>query len=139
MVIEIVQYALLANAGIWVAFTVIGMLDRWAYPALKPSTTPMSSDEHTISIIIPARNEASNIERCVRSAMEQDYANIEIIVVDDQSTDGTDTIVESLAATDDRITLVRGEALPKGWVGKGWALCQGREKATGNWVFVTGC
>src|SRR6266576_557357 len=67
---------------------------------------PVKAREHTasptgplVSIIVPARNEEQNIERCVKSLLEQDYENFEVIVVDDDSTDGTGHVLDELAAT----------------------------------------
>src|ERR1044072_4988345 len=84
-----------------------------------------------VSVIIPARNEARNIERCVRSVLATDYSQIEVIVVDDRSTDGTAEIVEP--ATGRRPPLIRGaEPPPAGWFGKQWAIMQGYLAATGD-------
>ena len=85
-----------------------------------------------ISVIIPARNEARNIERCVRSILATDYKPIEVIVVDDRSTDGTAELVEP--ATGGRLRLVRGAELPPGggWFGKQWAIVQGYRVARGE-------
>ena len=87
------------------------------------------------SVIIPARDEAMNIEACVRSAVTTDYEAVEVIVVDDRSTDGTPEVVERLAAAADalsRVHLVRGGELPKGWFGKQWAMVQGYRAARGD-------
>jgi chlorobactene glucosyltransferase len=83
-----------------------------------------------VSVIIPARNEARNIERCVRSILATAYTPIEVIVVDDRSTDGTPEIVEP--ATGGRVRLVRGAELPPGWFGKQWAIMQGYRIAKGE-------
>ena len=83
-----------------------------------------------VSVIIPARNEARNIERCLRSVLATTYPSIEVIVVDDRSTDGTAEIVEP--ATGGRLRLVRGTELPEGWFGKQWALVQGYRVARGE-------
>ncbi len=88
-----------------------------------------------VSVIIPARNEARNIEHCVRSVLATAYALIEVIVVDDRSTDGTAEIVER--ASDDgggegRVRLVRGTDPPPGWFGKQWAIVQGYRAANGE-------
>lgn len=82
-----------------------------------------------ISVIVPARNEARNIERCVRSILAATYPNIEVIVVDDRSTDGTGDLVEAIGGG---VRLVRGEELPAGWFGKQWALVQGYRVARGE-------
>jgi len=90
-----------------------------------------------LSVIIPARNEALNIERCVRSVLAAAYAPLEIIVVDDRSSDATAKIVARLAAAPEakgRVRLVRGVDLPPGWYGKQWALVQGYRVATGDLV-----
>ncbi|OLB67742.1 MAG: hypothetical protein AUI09_02430 [Gemmatimonadetes bacterium 13_2_20CM_2_66_5] len=83
-----------------------------------------------VSIIIPARNEARNIERCVRSVLATQYSPIEVIVVDDRSTDDTAEIVE--AAAGGRVHLVRGVEPPEGWFGKQWAIVQGYRVAKGE-------
>ena len=88
-----------------------------------------------ISVVIPARNEAANIERCVRSVAAAQYQQLEIIVVDDRSTDATGEIVARLAAEPGlagRVRLVAGADLPAGWFGKPWALVQGYRVAKGD-------
>ena len=86
-------------------------------------------------MIIPARNEARNIERCVRSILGTRYSPIEVIVVDDQSTDGTAEIVEP--ATGNRLRLARGVDPPLGWFGKQWALVQGFKLSRGELLLFT--
>jgi chlorobactene glucosyltransferase len=83
-----------------------------------------------VSVIIPARNEARNIERCIRSVLATQYTPIEVIVVDDRSTDGTAEIVQP--ATSGRLRLVRGNDPPPGWFGKQWAIVQGYRVAKGE-------
>jgi chlorobactene glucosyltransferase len=93
-----------------------------------------------VSVIIPARNEAVNIERCVRSVLETAYGAIEVIVIDDRSSDATPQIVERLARAPDaagRLTLVRGTELPEGWFGKPWAVAQGYAVARGELLLFT--
>jgi chlorobactene glucosyltransferase len=90
-----------------------------------------------LSIVVPARNEAGQIEACVRSLLAQRYPDLEVVVVDDCSEDATRSIVERIAAHDSRLTVVRGEPLPEGWVGKPWALVQGARVASGRWLLFT--
>ena len=71
-----------------------------------------------ISILIPARNEEEDIRRCLISLTKQDYSNIEILVLDDNSTDDTVKIVKELSEKDSRIRLYSGEPIKKGWMGK---------------------
>jgi len=84
-----------------------------------PSGAPL------VSVIIPARNERRNIERCVRSVLGTDYSPIHVIVVDDHSTDGTGDIVREIAAEDSRLRVIEAPSLPIGWFGKQWACATG--------------
>ncbi|HXH63419.1 MAG TPA: glycosyltransferase family 2 protein [Gemmatimonadales bacterium] len=93
-----------------------------------------------LSIIIPARNEAANIERCVRSVLTTTYRPFEIIVVDDRSDDTTGEIVARIAAepaSAGRVRLLRGGELPAEWFGKPWALVQGYREAKGDLLVFT--
>ena len=87
-----------------------------------------------ISVLIPARNEEENIRTCVESLQQQDYPNFEILVLDDNSTDGTAAIVNEMAAKDSRINLYFGEPLPDDWAGKCFACYQLAQKAKGDWL-----
>jgi len=96
---------------------------------------PPQASGPLVSVIIPARNEALNIATCVRSVLGTTYDPVEILVVDDRSTDGTGEIVERLAQAPEargRVRLVRGATLPAGWFGKQWALVQGYRVARGE-------
>ena len=94
-------------------------------------------DAPFVSIVVPARNEARSIERCVRSLLAQTLPRFEVIVVDDRSEDETPEILATLAADDPRLRIVRGRPLPAGWVGKPWALEQGVAVARGAWLLFT--
>ena len=113
----------------------------WALPffgiprlaGTKPNlndVTPVSGVK--LSVIIPARNESAQIATVLTSALGSTYTPLEIIVVDDRSTDDTALKVAELAATDARLRLVLGKALPRGWYGKPWACQQGADSATGD-------
>lgn len=96
-----------------------------------------SDDGPLISVIIPARDEERTIERTVLAFLAQTYRNLELIVVDDRSTDGTAAILERIAASDSRLRVIRGEEMPPGWLGKPWALHQGSRRASGEiFLFV---
>lgn len=90
-----------------------------------------------LSIVVPARDEERSIEACVRSLLAQRFVDLEVIVVDDRSTDATLPILERLTREDPRLRVVRGAPLPEGWVGKPWALDQGSRLARGSWLLFT--
>jgi chlorobactene glucosyltransferase len=90
------------------------------YETLSPTLPPADPSLPSISVILPVRNEASNVETCLRSLIAQNYPSekLEIIVVDDNSNDATADIVRDIAARDGRIKLLQVGALPAGWAGK---------------------
>ncbi|MEP6571915.1 MAG: glycosyltransferase family 2 protein [Gemmatimonadota bacterium] len=90
-----------------------------------------------VSVIIPARNETETIETVVRSVLASDYSPLEVLVIDDRSTDDTAAIVTGLAAADSRVRLIPGSELPAGWYGKPWACLQGFRAATGEILVFT--
>ena len=91
----------------------------------------------SLSVLIPARNEAHNIGRCLQSLLDQDYPITEILVLNDNSSDDTAAIVTRIARQDARVRMVSGEMLPQGWMGKNYACHQLAELATGNWLLFT--
>jgi chlorobactene glucosyltransferase len=96
---------------------------------------PLPDDQAGLSIIVPARDEAPNIERCVRAALAVDWPGaLQVVVLDDRSTDGTGEILARLAAEDARLTVVDGVELPEGWLGKPHALHRAQAHATGDWL-----
>jgi glycosyltransferase involved in cell wall biosynthesis len=90
-----------------------------------------------VSVIIAARNEARKIEAALRSILAQDYPNLEFVVVDDRSTDDTGIILDRLAEMDTRVRVVHITELPKGWLGKNYALHSGAERATSELLLFT--
>ena len=88
-----------------------------------------------VSILVPARNEERIISRCINSLIAQDYENFEIIVLDDNSTDRTEEILNEFAKSDARIRILRGKPLPNGWVGKNFACHQLYKAAKGEYLF----
>lgn len=92
----------------------------------RPADGP-GVDAARISIVIPARNEAHNLPRLLRSVAAQDVKPLEVIVVDDASTDGTAGIAEAHGAK-----VIHAPALPEGWRGKTWALHHGARSAAGD-------
>ncbi len=95
-------------------------------------------DEPLVSMIVPARNEAGRVlAAAIASMLKQDYESLEVIVVDDRSTDETGAVLRRLAAEDSRLRVVEGAELPAGWLGKPHAMQQGYEQARGEWLLAT--
>jgi chlorobactene glucosyltransferase len=90
-----------------------------------------------VSVVVPARNEETNLPILLDSLLHTQYAPVEILVVDDRSTDGTAAVVRQYAGRDPRVRLVEGAELPVGWFGKPWACVQGYRAAGGDLLLFT--
>jgi len=90
-----------------------------------------------VSVLVPARNEEKAIGECLDSLLKQTYPNLEVIVIDDQSSDHTFEIVQEFTKKDARIKLIQSRPLPAGWKGKCWALYQGGQLAKGDWFLFS--
>ncbi len=90
--------------------------------------------EGLISILIPARNEAGNIELLLSDLRKIDDCEIEIIVFDDESTDCTANIVKRISLKDNRVKLCQSTGLPSKWVGKNYACYQLSQRAKGQYL-----
>jgi chlorobactene glucosyltransferase len=107
----------------------IVILNALTYPHLRRC---QAKEMPFVSILIPARNEEANIGRTVRSLLEQDYPNFEVLVLDDNSSDGTAEAVRRASNLDPRLLLLPGRPLPDGWLGKTWACQQLFQRAKGD-------
>ncbi len=88
----------------------------------RPLSEAASAAPGGVSVLIPARDEVANIERCVRAADAARGPITEIVVYDDDSTDGTGEVLAALQAELPRLRVIHGDGLPAGWVGKPYAL-----------------
>ena len=87
-----------------------------------------------VSILIPARNEADDILKLLKSLKVQDYQNIEVMVLDDQSDDDTYKVCSNFSKTDLRFSVFKGATLKTGWLGKNYACHQLAQKANGKYL-----
>lgn len=90
-----------------------------------------------VSVIIAARNEERNIEEALQSILHQDYPELEIIVVNDRSTDRTGEILNRMAKRDARLRPVHLAELPQRWLGKNHALYFASQQAAGEYLLFT--
>jgi glycosyltransferase involved in cell wall biosynthesis len=90
----------------------------------------------SVTAIVPARNEEGVIAACIASLASQPQIT-EILVVNDQSTDGTESVVRGLTEKIPNLRLLESGGLPDGWVGKNYALSVGVQEAKGVWLLFT--
>jgi chlorobactene glucosyltransferase len=109
---------------------------------LRATTTEHTPSAPFVSLLVPARNEEAHIEMCVRSLLAQHYERLEVLVLDDHSSDATAQIVQAICdelppAQKGRLQLLHGKPLPAGWVGKNFACHQLSQHAQGDYLFFT--
>jgi len=123
---------------IWIgrASTVIWFLNEHRLTK-KARSLPEPSEWPLVSVVVPARNEEEEIERCLRSLLGMDYPVLEIIAVDDDSSDQTGVIMERLARQDERLKVIHLKELPEGWLGKTHAMFKGTQLAKGEFILFT--
>jgi chlorobactene glucosyltransferase len=96
---------------------------------------PKTSIKPKVSLLVPARNEEKTISKCVNSLINQDYDNLEIIILNDNSTDQTREILSKIKSK--KLKVIEGKPLPDGWIGKSWACHQLSEVASGDLLLFT--
>jgi chlorobactene glucosyltransferase len=106
------------------------------YENLEPLDSSVLRDWPSVAVIVPARNEAVTIARCVGGLLAQIYppGKVSLLVVDDNSTDGTAEIVRRIAASNSALRLVEAGPLPAGWTGKCHACWRGTLAADAEWL-----
>jgi len=123
-------------AAYWLARVVVTALRfRRRRYLLEPGEYQEEAVETTVSVCIPARNEAAVIGGCVRDVLAQDHPGLlEVLLVDDASDDGTGDVAR--AAGDARLRVIRGDGPPPGWLGTSAALWRAQREARGEWLLV---
>jgi hopene-associated glycosyltransferase HpnB len=130
-----------AAVAIW-AYLVMFRGGFWRLP--QPAVPRAPAPARPVVAVVPARNEAEFVAEAVGSLLAQDYPGpLQIILVDDQSEDGTAAAARAAAracGAEDRLTIRRGRPVPPGWTGKLWAMQQGVEAARAfspYWLLLT--
>lgn len=114
------------------------LMVSWRLRSLKfLQQLPPTSDHPLVSVIIPALNEAQNIEEALSSILALDYPNLEIVVVNDRSTDRTGEILKRMGRENPKLKVVDVMELPPGWLGKNHALAKGAAMAKGEYLLFT--
>jgi chlorobactene glucosyltransferase len=113
------------------------LLNRLTLRVMKPDARRGSGVAPRISILIPARDEARAVGGTILAALNQDYPDHEVILVNDRSTDDTRALAEAAAAESsapERFKLIEGSEPPAGWLGKPWALQLAAQAASGEFL-----
>jgi chlorobactene glucosyltransferase len=113
----------------WLLFALLNL-------ASSPRAVRSPSDKGLpkLSVLVPARNAARHVGPCVASLVSQTYPDWELILLDDDSIDGTAAIARAAAGDCERFRLLRGRPLPEGWLGTSWACQQLAAAARGEFL-----
>jgi len=122
----------LVEALPWLLVPLIALWRGRNARTLAEFAPPAPDDAPLVSVIVPARNEARNIARCVASILATTYPRCELLLVDDHSTDGTADAARAAAAGDSRLRILASPPLVDGWFGKQWACATGAAEARGE-------
>lgn len=130
--------------GLALFWAACGAWHAWRLHAWRRLPVAALGKDHTgevpplVSILLPARDEADRmLGECVSSLLAQRWPALEIVAVDDHSTDATGAILRGLAQKDARLRVLSAAPLPRGWRGKPWALQQALEACRGDWLLLT--
>ena len=132
----------------WLILAVIGLAyalaSTWGtalvvrgVPVLLRDRSPPPGRWPRVSLIVPARNEVETLGPAMRSRLAEGYPALEVMLVDDRSTDGTGALVDAIAAEDSRVRALHLDSLPPGWLGKLHAMSEGLRRATGEWILFS--
>lgn len=130
--LEIITFISLFLTGI--LFIVIWNL--WVFRKRKYLNIP-ENDLPSVSVLIPARNEERNIQKCVESLLSQDYGKFEVIVLNDNSEDATLDILNEIKNKYSNLRVINGKPLEQGWTGKNFACHQLYKESKCDYLLFT--
>jgi glycosyltransferase involved in cell wall biosynthesis len=133
---QVVLWAYVAVIAVWpIRYAVLRyVLGR--VPFLEPGAPTLNQAEPPlVSALIPAKDEEAALADCLGSVCRQNYPRLEIIVIDDRSTDRTGEIAREFASRDSRVKMLRNDQLPSGWTGKTFVLQRAADQARGQWLW----
>lgn len=125
------------SAFFWVLQLVLLLKTKAVLPLLSSLPPGRLEKWPTVSLVVPARDEGATVKEALQGRLSEGYPALEVVFVDDRSTDDTGEKVRALAATEPRLTVTRVDTLLEGWLGKVHALQQGLSVARGEWILFS--
>jgi hypothetical protein len=126
-----------AALAAWAALFWAALRVRRAVEDLPPAGGAPRGGWPSLSVIVPCRDEAAGVEEALASVLAQDYPGLEVVAVDDRSSDGTGRVLDAVAAARPALAVEHVTALPPGWLGKTHACEAGARRAHGAWLLFT--
>jgi hypothetical protein len=128
---------LLAASALVALTNVMAAVSFLRVGSLRRAATPRPAEWPSLSIVVAACNEGDTLAAAARTLLAQEYPALEVVIVNDRSTDHTARVLDALAEQDARIHPVHVSHLPPRWLGKVHALARGVEQARGDWILFT--
>jgi glycosyltransferase involved in cell wall biosynthesis len=123
------------GAEVWSVYGMALTAGRRKMLLMKRPPQPIPGPVPRVTILVPAKDEGERIRGCIESCLNQDYPDLEVIAIDDRSTDNTGAVMDQMAAQNPRLRVLHVTEPPaQGWTGKNNALHQGSKIATGEWL-----
>jgi len=126
-----------AFSALWCAFGIAGLRSALVFKTLRRLPAPEPSRWPRLTVVVAACDEEKAIGPALETLVGQDYPDLEIVVVNDRSRDGTGRIVDEVASREPRVRAIHVTSLPTGWLGKVHAMHRATEVATGSWILYT--
>lgn len=133
----IFEATLVVMSLLWLLAAIVGVYGLESSQNLSDTKGPDPERWPKLSVVVAALNEEATIEPALRSLAACSYPNLEIIVVNDRSTDRTGAIIDAVAREHPAVRPLHIQELPAGWLGKVHALHRGTQAASGEWVLYT--
>jgi glycosyltransferase involved in cell wall biosynthesis len=130
----LVFYVMLVVGFLWSAYTIAALRNIAAAPELPKGNYLDTAEQPQVSVIVCARDEGARIEQTVVRLLAQRDVRLQLIIVDDRSSDATPEILTRLSVAEPRLTVVRIDSLPDAWLGKCHACWQGAQRAVHPWI-----
>lgn len=127
---------LLLGPTVWGFYIFLLIKGRQRMMLIPRPIRELPTDSPSVTILIPAKDEEQRISDCVTSALQQNYPTVNVIAIDDRSTDKTGQVLDELASKHSGLQVIhvpQGNP-PAGWTGKNNALRIGAEQAAGAWL-----
>jgi len=121
----------------WIIEAIVLARGVSSIPSIRDAAPARDPDCPTISVLFAGRDEAEKLPGALTTMLWLDYPQYEVIAVDDRSSDATGAILEAAARKDSRLRTLRVDRLPRGWLGKPYALERAYENSSGEWVVFT--
>jgi cellulose synthase/poly-beta-1,6-N-acetylglucosamine synthase-like glycosyltransferase len=131
------MFLVLFSIGAYLVVLIIALYGSRQIGQLREVDPSPQEQLPKVSVIIPALNEAATIEPALASVLALDYPDLEVIAINDRSTDATGRILKRFAASEPRLKVYHIEELPEGWLGKNHALWYGANRADGELLLFT--